>query len=697
MGKRGKNPGAVDQWLDTLGLYRKNVAYDETCLFRAISEQLHDCQVHHERVRRDCLTFARQYYKELSGDFDSPEKFLDHLDKLEKHMVICGNIELKIISARYNRGVTIFDAASQKIYNLSDEKFDKSFLLCIMDRDHYDVVYNKDHILTAGFCQSIVYKILYEDIFGIQNVDDIVHNMLYDKGNIITQAELMMEKKRIIKESETEDLTNEELDEKLFNINPIASIAPFPFKIAKALDPNIYRNIEYDSWGETRRELRLGEWYYGDDKLILGTKCIFNDMNGDEKYECYIQEMIKDQNQCVVYITKLAQKRTVNYTDLSPEDDAKPWPLPYRFSKSVVITPTSPTSDRNNSKTKKRNTKEKKRTKSESSVMSAGAVVKHEPIENIEAYVGIPLQMQSQNTTENISFTQTEPLSEGIGELTGSQDVVATIERENETSDNATWCQSGYHWPQYMTPAGDPFIWPTHSDHNQSMYNYNMKPMVASAPVTPSVIPYHDVNYPYYYNYHVEATQSYPQWSSPPFELQAPPPPKNQQKVQEQENIEVLQNYHETPQHMLKVEVNNNCDPKMTDSRLSENLMVNYVQQPETPIATERPVVNYAAQGEMGVYAQHGNPCTPVEMYPTMSPVLQMPQMPPGTPILYSSTTALTPEITEVLVPTTPVIYTPSVEVSYVQPTHYIYPPTPPPSWYASPVTTQGFIFPQRP
>lgn len=38
--RKGKNLGPVDAWLDTLGYYRKNVAYDETCLFRAISEQV---------------------------------------------------------------------------------------------------------------------------------------------------------------------------------------------------------------------------------------------------------------------------------------------------------------------------------------------------------------------------------------------------------------------------------------------------------------------------------------------------------------------------------------------------------------------------------------------------------------------------------------------------------------------------------
>lgn len=38
--KKGRNPQAVDRWLDSIGYYRKNVAYDETSLFRAASEQV---------------------------------------------------------------------------------------------------------------------------------------------------------------------------------------------------------------------------------------------------------------------------------------------------------------------------------------------------------------------------------------------------------------------------------------------------------------------------------------------------------------------------------------------------------------------------------------------------------------------------------------------------------------------------------
>lgn len=40
LSRKGKNLTDVDNWLDILGYYRKNVAYDETCLFRAISEQV---------------------------------------------------------------------------------------------------------------------------------------------------------------------------------------------------------------------------------------------------------------------------------------------------------------------------------------------------------------------------------------------------------------------------------------------------------------------------------------------------------------------------------------------------------------------------------------------------------------------------------------------------------------------------------
>lgn len=92
---------------------------------------------------------------------------------------------------------------------------------------------------------AIVYKILYEEVFNISHVDEIVNSMLYEKTAVVMQSEIKKEPKS--------DLNSEDSIE----VIP-ANTAPFPFKVAKALDPTIYRNIEYDSWGEVRR----GKFYF---------------------------------------------------------------------------------------------------------------------------------------------------------------------------------------------------------------------------------------------------------------------------------------------------------------------------------------------------------------------------------------------------------------------------------------------------
>lgn len=43
----------------------------------------------------------------------------------------------------------------------------------------------------------------------------------------------------------------------------LAGITPFPYKVAKALDSSIYRNLEFDVWNEVRKELKWSNWYNG--------------------------------------------------------------------------------------------------------------------------------------------------------------------------------------------------------------------------------------------------------------------------------------------------------------------------------------------------------------------------------------------------------------------------------------------------
>ncbi|CAH1971209.1 unnamed protein product [Acanthoscelides obtectus] len=529
----------------------------------------------------------------------------------------------------------------------------KAILLCFMDKDHYDVVYKKDHIAVAGFCQSMVYKLLYEDVFKIPNVDDIVHNMLYEKNSITTQAEMQLLKPKIRNEDEAGPSSK---PDSLWDDteNPL-NVAPFPFKVAKALDPNIYRNIEYDTWGEVRRELRLSDWYYGDDKLILGTRCIYNDPFGT-KHDCYIQELLKDQNKCIIYLTKEVEKKTVNYSDLSPEDDAKPWPLPYRFMKNLVLSPEKPPVDvRHPQRSHKKKNKDKKRTKSESSLVSVLPATS-EPIEN---YVGMPLQMQPSTPIEQNN-------NQTVGTSTETQTDYTVAESTETTPDpSAAQNRYPYGWQPYGTPlTPTPFVWP------QAPQPFNYKTVVASAPVTPDVIPYHDVNNPFYYNYHVSNVypqQNYP-WLYAPSEYQQQSDDATRQPIVDQSE----QQYVEVAQSPLVVEQ----QPQTNGYEAMPQ-----PAQTETTLMHERP--------RLTLNLTPPSPNTAVKMFPSVITV------PPGTPVLY----AVQPqEMSEVLMSPTQMMYaSPAVDaMSYMPRNTFVFPPTPPSTWYTPGVTSQGFVFPPQ-
>lgn len=80
----------------------------------------------------------------------------------------------------------------------------------------------------------------------MKNVQATVQSMLNDKPTPFSVYENTLGTK--------EDGENEDggpSDERAVCVDVVP--APFPFKIAKALDQNIYRNIEYDTWIEVRK------------------------------------------------------------------------------------------------------------------------------------------------------------------------------------------------------------------------------------------------------------------------------------------------------------------------------------------------------------------------------------------------------------------------------------------------------------
>ena len=46
---------------------------------------------------------------------------------------------------------------------------------------------------------------------------------------------------------------------------------PFPYKVAKALDPRMYRNVEFDLWSDEKKGVTL---YIYSDNLVLRCKVL---------------------------------------------------------------------------------------------------------------------------------------------------------------------------------------------------------------------------------------------------------------------------------------------------------------------------------------------------------------------------------------------------------------------------------------
>ncbi|KAL1491724.1 hypothetical protein ABEB36_012279 [Hypothenemus hampei] len=496
--KKRRNPQVVDNWLDSLELYRKSVAHDETCLFRAVSEQLFDCQVFHERVRKECIDYGKTHHSEFSNFIPDKSEWEEHLNLLEKHMTICGDIEINLISRNYERDVIVACANQQTVNNVTKRyHINDPLMLCLLDVDHYDAVYRKGHIDNAGFCQATVYKVLYEGVFQITNVDNIVKSMLYEKIPILRETDATEETNK--PDANSSDGTNNSM------------VAPFPFKVAKALDPSIYRNIEYDSWNDVRKELKLNEWYKGDDNLKLGTKCVLRDPIDNVTLECYIQQFHEDKDKCIVYITKYAEKRLVKYMDLSPEDNAKPWPLPYRFSRNLVLnTPTLAPMDKVKS-TRKKNKESKQQSKSTNDLSEIGKS------DNVCGYVGAPLQMQERNTAENKPDAASDKSSNNMPPLAGLGSVVQ--DDNNNQQERFSWDHVSWSEPLHYTQPESNFYPTTPEPYVCNPASaapfIEIKPMIASAPVTPSVVSYHDNSFPYYFNYHVQ----YPMTPSTPIPI----------------------------------------------------------------------------------------------------------------------------------------------------------------------------------
>lgn len=207
--------------------------------------------------------------------------------------------------------------AIEKDFVMDEEYSDKEPIRVFYSHKdkHFDTIYTMDEVERLAECQAIVYEILYTDVFKLPDVNYAVERMLHDQEEETTlpleddptkyknasgdmfDFDSPENTHCVLKDPKTchfhnqvdfEDVVNENKDAitiinrsdapgKLKIYKPIdgflykkekscvrqlldEKITPFPYKVAKALDPSIYRNTEFELWSENRKQQRL-KWF----------------------------------------------------------------------------------------------------------------------------------------------------------------------------------------------------------------------------------------------------------------------------------------------------------------------------------------------------------------------------------------------------------------------------------------------------
>ncbi|KAI2649414.1 OTU domain-containing protein 4 [Labeo rohita] len=252
----------MDEYLRSQGFYRKKIAKDGSCLFRAVAEQVLHCQGLHTEVRAACVNYLKQnrstYELFIEGDF---EKYLENLQDPQSWV---GQVEITALADLYKHDFIIFQEPDEPPVNITENGFPKKVRLCFLNGNHYDSVYPQSFEKSAAVCQSILYELLYDRVCGVER-SVLGSCMKGGKGRDKLDSEEC-------KSSEESDLEEDEFWSREAREKPANGMnfrqpqrgrgrgqsrgrgrGLLSTKVQKSLNPALYRNVEYDVWLRSKR------------------------------------------------------------------------------------------------------------------------------------------------------------------------------------------------------------------------------------------------------------------------------------------------------------------------------------------------------------------------------------------------------------------------------------------------------------
>ncbi|XP_060746900.1 putative bifunctional UDP-N-acetylglucosamine transferase and deubiquitinase ALG13 isoform X2 [Tachysurus vachellii] len=339
----------MDEYLASLGLYRKMMARDASCLFRAVSEQLYFSQNYHHKVRKDCVNFMRAnkctFEPFVEGSF---EKYLERLDDPKETV---GQVEIKALSLLYRRHFIIYRYPGKSPTEIGEEDYFSKILLCCSNNGHYDIVYPRMYPVNAAICQSLLYEMLYTHVLGIEEEDlhialdvfrggggrryrNSLSGCSEDAGYDPLEDSAPREEWELGGHNRSDEKAKVGTEDQKATDGSVR--LALPYKVLKALETELYRNVEFDVWHDSRKELQKTDYMvFAGRQYFLGDKCQVRLDPKGKYYNAFIQEVGTHSSAVTVFIEELGEKHLVSLTNLKPVNPVPAWNItPSRKSNS---------------------------------------------------------------------------------------------------------------------------------------------------------------------------------------------------------------------------------------------------------------------------------------------------------------------------------------------------------------------------
>ncbi|KAF4098258.1 putative bifunctional UDP-N-acetylglucosamine transferase and deubiquitinase ALG13 isoform X4 [Onychostoma macrolepis] len=328
----------MDEYLASIGLYRKMMARDASCLFRAVSEQLYYSQNYHQRIRKECVNFIKanrcNFEPFVQGSFEK------YLERLEDPQETTGQVEIKALSLLYRRCFVIYRYPGKPPTEIAEEDNLPKILLCCSNNGHYDIVYPKNYPVDAAICQALLYELLYTHVLGVEEEELQVAMEGFkgggrryrnsqsmcseDAGYDTPEDRLQREEWESSGHSRSEDKTKAGAEDQ--KATEGSGRLALPYKVLKALEPELYRNVEFDVWQDSRKELQKTDYMvFAGRQYFLGDKCQVRLDPKGKYYNAFIQEVGTQTTAVTVFIEELGEKHLVPLTNLKPVNPVPAW------------------------------------------------------------------------------------------------------------------------------------------------------------------------------------------------------------------------------------------------------------------------------------------------------------------------------------------------------------------------------------